>query len=189
MIAWTPYSVVALLGISDYRTYVTPLSSMLPALFAKSAACVDPFIYALNHPKIRNEILYRLYKNFTPGRRGESQSCSARNLDWKTGRSMTFHRHLSGPLSRRAKGFPGTDALNMTISGESRTAQPLESCVTSSQLGHGTAIVFHLTDPSPSSACPRQAATCEPIELNYKPHSAKPCHSVKSLVKTEISSL
>ena len=35
---------------------------MIPALFAKSAACVDPFIYALNHPKIRKEIFNRVYR-------------------------------------------------------------------------------------------------------------------------------
>jgi hypothetical protein len=34
---------------------------MLPALFAKSAACIDPFIYSLNHPKIRHEIIRRIY--------------------------------------------------------------------------------------------------------------------------------
>jgi len=39
---------------------------MLPALFAKSAACVDPFIYALNHPKIRQEIFLRIYKRYFP---------------------------------------------------------------------------------------------------------------------------
>ena len=39
---------------------------MLPALFAKSAACVDPFIYALNHPKIRQEIFFRIYKRYFP---------------------------------------------------------------------------------------------------------------------------
>jgi len=35
---------------------------MVPALFAKTAACVDPFIYALNHPKIRREIFIRLHQ-------------------------------------------------------------------------------------------------------------------------------
>lgn len=37
---------------------------MLPALFAKTASCVDPFIYALNHPKIRKEIFSRLCRRF-----------------------------------------------------------------------------------------------------------------------------
>jgi len=33
---------------------------MLPALFAKLATCVDPFIYTLNQPKIKKEIFVRL---------------------------------------------------------------------------------------------------------------------------------
>ena len=37
---------------------------MVPAMFAKSACCVDPFIYALNHPKIRQQIFARLYRRF-----------------------------------------------------------------------------------------------------------------------------
>lgn len=68
---------------------------MLPALFAKTAACVDPFIYSLNHPKIRQEILYRLYNTFllSTGRRGESlNSDSARIPDWKIGGSARTKR-------------------------------------------------------------------------------------------------
>ena len=61
IVAWSPYSVVSLIGISGHADLLTPLSSMLPALFAKSAACIDPFIYSLNHPKIRHEIIRRLY--------------------------------------------------------------------------------------------------------------------------------
>ena len=37
------------------------MSAMLPAFFAKLATCVDPFIYTLNQPKIRTEILRRLH--------------------------------------------------------------------------------------------------------------------------------
>lgn len=73
MITWTPYALVALLGISGYSHLLTPFSSMMPALFAKTAACVDPFIYSLNHPRIRQEILFRFYNCFVPSaeRRGE----------------------------------------------------------------------------------------------------------------------
>ncbi len=34
---------------------------MLPALFAKLATCVDPFIYTLSQPKIRTQVLIRLH--------------------------------------------------------------------------------------------------------------------------------
>lgn len=39
---------------------------MLPALFAKLAACIDPFVYSLNHPKIRFEIMCRLQNYLYP---------------------------------------------------------------------------------------------------------------------------
>ena len=61
VVAWTPYAVVALIGTSGYADLLTPTSSMIPALAAKSAACIDPFIYSLNHPKIRQEIMQRVY--------------------------------------------------------------------------------------------------------------------------------
>ena len=86
IIAWTPYSAIALLGISGHSYLLTPLSSMLPALFAKTSACIDPFIYSLNHPKIRQEILFRIYNCFlvSTGRRGESlNSDSVRVPEWK----------------------------------------------------------------------------------------------------------
>lgn len=95
MIAWTPYSLITLLGISGQAKFITPFNSMLPALFAKTAACVDPFIYALNHPKIRQEILFRLYNSFllSTGRRGESlNSDSARIPDWKISGSARVTR-------------------------------------------------------------------------------------------------
>lgn len=98
LIAWTPYSVIALLGISGHAHLVTPFNSMLPALFAKMAACVDPFIYSLNHPKIRQEILLRLYNSFllsTMGRRADSavNSDSLRQPpEWKTSAARCSNR-------------------------------------------------------------------------------------------------
>ncbi|XP_059612636.1 opsin, ultraviolet-sensitive [Phlebotomus argentipes] len=55
-IAWTPYAVVALLGISKFRYLLTPFNSMLPAFFCKAAACLNPYFYALTHPRFRHEI-------------------------------------------------------------------------------------------------------------------------------------
>lgn len=54
--AWTPYAVVSLLGIADRADLLSPLSSMVPALFAKTASCIDPFVYAITHPRYRAEI-------------------------------------------------------------------------------------------------------------------------------------
>ena len=53
-ITWTPYALVSLIGISGYGHILTPFDSMVPALVAKTAACIDPFVYSLNHPKIRH---------------------------------------------------------------------------------------------------------------------------------------
>lgn len=55
-VAWTPYATVALLGISGKDYLISPLSSMIPALFCKTASCIDPFVYAITHPKFKAEI-------------------------------------------------------------------------------------------------------------------------------------
>lgn len=54
--AWTPYCVVSLLGISGYGSSISPFASMLPSLFAKLACCVDPYLYAVTHPRFRTEV-------------------------------------------------------------------------------------------------------------------------------------
>ncbi|KFB35649.1 AGAP007548-PB-like protein [Anopheles sinensis] len=61
-VAWTPYAVVAMLGVFGYEEYLTPLNSMIPAVFAKIAACIDPYFYAINHPRYR-QMLERMFCN------------------------------------------------------------------------------------------------------------------------------
>ncbi|XP_044762149.1 opsin, ultraviolet-sensitive-like isoform X2 [Coccinella septempunctata] len=56
VVSWTPYATVALLGIFGYKNLITPMSSMLPAMFCKTASCIDPFIYALSHTKFKREL-------------------------------------------------------------------------------------------------------------------------------------
>lgn len=53
--AWTPYSIVSLMGISGYKHKIKPIISMIPAMCAKLASCVDPFVYVVTHPKFRQE--------------------------------------------------------------------------------------------------------------------------------------
>ncbi|XP_028171610.1 opsin, ultraviolet-sensitive-like [Ostrinia furnacalis] len=62
-ISWTPYAVVALLGIAGKKDLITPITSMVPALFCKTAACINPFIYIITHPKFRNEFKKLLYRD------------------------------------------------------------------------------------------------------------------------------
>lgn len=117
IIAWTPYALVSLMGISGYQSLLTPFYSMVPALFAKTASCIDPFIYALNHPKIRKEIFCRLYKSFYRAGRDSMTESMRPTYDWKNGRSVTFgqpSRRYSGPSSRRLKSFPFKDDISMS---------------------------------------------------------------------------
>lgn len=52
--SWTPYAVVALMAVSGRPP--GPLVSMLPALFCKTASCLDPYVYAVTHPRFRREL-------------------------------------------------------------------------------------------------------------------------------------
>lgn len=59
MASWTPYAFVALLGVTGNQ--LSPGMTMLPALFAKLSACINPIVYTLSHPKIRKELFRRWY--------------------------------------------------------------------------------------------------------------------------------
>lgn len=60
ILAWTPYSVVALIGCFGEQQLITPFISMLPMLACKSVSCLDPWVYATSHPKYRLELERRL---------------------------------------------------------------------------------------------------------------------------------
>jgi r-opsin len=66
MFAWTPYCLVSLIGIFGYKDSISPLTSMIPGIMAKTAACIDPYLYAVTHPRFRIE----LEKMFCKFRRG-----------------------------------------------------------------------------------------------------------------------
>lgn len=59
LLAWTPYATVAMIGAFGNRELLTPISTMLPAVFAKTVSCIDPWIYAINHPRYRQELQKR----------------------------------------------------------------------------------------------------------------------------------
>ena len=123
-ITWTPYALVSLIGISGYGHILTPFDSMVPALVAKTAACIDPFVYSLNHPKIRNAIVYRIFRHFFVQRRGESGYDSTRMRDLKA--SLRSSRHLNHPYrgslrSSRSRFHTFRHSLS---SAESRTVNP-----------------------------------------------------------------
>lgn len=65
-VAWTPYAIVALIGISHNEHLLTPLSSMLPAFCAKGAALINPYIYAFTHPRFRLEFRRMFFRASCP---------------------------------------------------------------------------------------------------------------------------
>lgn len=66
-LAWTPYAIVALLGITGNEKHVTPWTSMIPAIFCKTSACINPYLYSMTHPHFRKEILRYIYTRFGIG--------------------------------------------------------------------------------------------------------------------------
>lgn len=66
-LAWTPYSIVALFGIFGKKEYLTPWTSMIPALFCKASACINPYLYSMTHPQFKKEILRFCYTKFGIG--------------------------------------------------------------------------------------------------------------------------
>lgn len=58
--SWTPYAVLALIGGFGDQSLLTPGVSMIPALNCKLVACIDPYVYAISHPKYRLELQKRL---------------------------------------------------------------------------------------------------------------------------------
>nr|APY20547.1 ultraviolet sensitive opsin 2 [Adalia bipunctata] len=58
--SWTPYAAVALIGAFGDQTLLTPGVTMIPACTCKFVACLDPYVYAISHPKYRQELQKRL---------------------------------------------------------------------------------------------------------------------------------
>nr|QWV42726.1 ultraviolet sensitive opsin [Trox sp. CRS 2021] len=58
--AWTPYAVMAMIGSFGDATVLTPGVTMIPALACKLVACLDPYVYAISHPRYRLELQKRL---------------------------------------------------------------------------------------------------------------------------------
>nr|QWV42642.1 ultraviolet sensitive opsin [Agnesiotis pilosula] len=58
--SWTPYAVLAMIGGFGDQSLLTPGVSMIPALNCKLVACIDPYVYAISHPKYRTELQKRL---------------------------------------------------------------------------------------------------------------------------------
>nr|ADN96746.1 blue-sensitive visual pigment [Eueides vibilia] len=58
--SWTPYAFIAMTGAFGDRGILTPVATMVPAVCAKIVSCIDPWVYAINHPRYRAELQKRL---------------------------------------------------------------------------------------------------------------------------------
>nr|CAD7589396.1 unnamed protein product [Timema genevievae] len=58
--AWTPYAVMALIGAFGNKAMLTPGVTMIPACTCKLVACLDPYVYAISHPRYRVELQKRV---------------------------------------------------------------------------------------------------------------------------------
>lgn len=58
--SWTPYGIMALIGAFGDKALLTPGVTMIPACACKFVACLDPYVYAISHPRYRIELQKRL---------------------------------------------------------------------------------------------------------------------------------
>lgn len=93
VLAWTPYAVIALLGITGNEDYISPHVSEIPALFCKTSSCINPFIYVISHPRFQREL-----------KRERGRIRGLLNLSADT--------QISQTISRRATGRTFSDATN-----------------------------------------------------------------------------
>lgn len=61
--AWTPYATVALIGAFGNKALLTPGVTMIPACACKFVACLDPYVYAISHPRYRYHTHLTITKN------------------------------------------------------------------------------------------------------------------------------
>ncbi|XP_011699130.1 PREDICTED: opsin, ultraviolet-sensitive-like [Wasmannia auropunctata] len=53
VLSWTPYGVLAMIGAFGNKALLTPSVTMIPACTCKFVACLDPYVYAISHPRYR----------------------------------------------------------------------------------------------------------------------------------------
>lgn len=119
--AWTPYAIVALLGILGHKEKLTPLGSMVPAVFAKVAACIDPFVYAVTHPRFRIEF-GKMFLGHQDERMMQIQSSMSRGTRRRGGNEPNESMKLDdrpktkrGPLERGASSLCEDSEISLSI--------------------------------------------------------------------------
>jgi len=56
IITWAPFVVNAMFGVWGNPSFINPIVSEIPILFAKTSCCWNPIIYALSHPKLQQSM-------------------------------------------------------------------------------------------------------------------------------------
>lgn len=59
---------------------------MVPAIMAKTAACIDPYLYAVTHPRFRNELKKMMCSARQNSHSNFNTSCHSRGASRKRGR-------------------------------------------------------------------------------------------------------
>lgn len=92
LICWTPYATVAQLGINGAQHLISPYTSEIPVIFAKTSSVWNPLIYALSHPQYRQAILRafnRILCSLTPDKQKSQANGKRRSgLDKKVSRDV-----------------------------------------------------------------------------------------------------
>ena len=66
LIAWTPYSIVSCITAFLSADLVSPLGSLLPAIFAKSSMAMSPVFFTFSSRNIYRKLFYKksiIYKS------------------------------------------------------------------------------------------------------------------------------
>ncbi|KAF8773575.1 rhodopsin-like [Argiope bruennichi] len=80
--AWTPYAVVSLMVSLGYDHLLGPVSSVCPAIFAKTSVVYNPIVYFFFNTQIREAILAKIPKRF---KRRSTESGAEISLETKRG--------------------------------------------------------------------------------------------------------
>ena len=80
-LSWSPYAVVALIGMFGDMELIFPVASALPVVFAKTSSLYNPFLYAISHPrincKLKKHLPWSLFLVLTLGRKPFRRSSSS----------------------------------------------------------------------------------------------------------------
>ena len=67
-LAWLPYAVLGLIGVAGQGHTVTPLASLIPALFAKVSVVYNPLVYALSMKRFQQRVRSCLCRRYVDDR-------------------------------------------------------------------------------------------------------------------------